>query len=571
MRRLIGRRVIPAARHRWTAAPFRHLARLQVTPLEVRDTPATAFFATGAAAGSEPFATVYRPDGIVLARFLPYDDGFRGGVHTAVAEMDGDPNTIEVVTGPGAGGGPHVEVFRVDTTTGAVGRAASFLAYDPAFTGGVEVAAGDLDGDGIAEIVTGPGNGGGPHVEVFGVGAKAEAVTTRAGFLAYDPAFRGGVYVAVGGFGPGIGPAIVTGAGAGGGPVVRVLRLSAGTAVPVGGPVDGSAVFDPGFRGGVSVAAGELDGDTADGDELAVGAGPTGGPHVRILRPGGKPWVSFMAFDPASRGGVDVAGAGPGRLIVRDPSDGQVDLLSFRPDAASTGVVLTPPDPLASAMRSGSAATTPMALTDGGNDYWLGRQAQIAARAAQGHANVVFLGDSITDFLESGAGQPVWQSALAPLGAVDFAVSGVTTSQLLWQVETGQVAAVTPDVVVLQIGTNNLGQGQTPLDTAAGIATIVSHIVAQLPRTRILLLGILPRGQSPSDPLRLEVAEVNRLLATRADGRLVRYLDVGPAFLQPDGTISPAVMPDFLHPSALGYQIFTSALMPSLQAALHGG
>jgi hypothetical protein len=100
----------------------------------------------------------------------------------------------EVITGAGEGGGPHVRVFSVDA--GHVTELASFYAYDPAFRGGVHVAAADTTGDGVAEIITGAGPSGGPHVRVieFNGGALREL----ASFYAYDPAFVGGVFVAGG-------------------------------------------------------------------------------------------------------------------------------------------------------------------------------------------------------------------------------------------------------------------------------------------------------------------------------------------------------------------------------------
>jgi beta-glucosidase len=207
-------------------------------------------------------------------------------------------------------------------------------------------------------------------------------------------------------------------------------------------------------------------------------------------------------------------------------------------------------------------------LNDGSQEYWAVRNAQNEARARLGPARVVFLGDSITDGLQR---MPVWESAFAPLGAVDFAVAGVTTSHVLWQVQTGQAAAVAPEVVVLLIGTNNLALGHSPADTAAGVAAVVDQIQVQLPQARILLLGLLPRGEAPDDPFRPAIAEVNRRIAGLADGELVRYLDMGPAFLRPDGTIPARVMSDFLHPTPQGYDLYTAALMQPLLEALVDG
>ena len=129
--------------------------------------------------------------GTVLRNFYAYDLGFTGGVYVAAADITGD-GFADIVTGAGPGGGPHVRVF--DGVTGAAisGPLAGFMAYDPAFGGGVRVAAGDLNGDGRAEIVTGPGPGGGPHVRVWD-GASATEIF---GLFALDPAFTGGVFVA---------------------------------------------------------------------------------------------------------------------------------------------------------------------------------------------------------------------------------------------------------------------------------------------------------------------------------------------------------------------------------------
>ena len=97
----------------------------------------------------------------LLASFFAYDPAFSGGVCVAVGDVNGDGKP-DIITGAGAGGGPHVEVFDL---TGHLEN--EFFAYDPRFTGGVNVAVGDLTGDGQGDIITGAGAGGGPHVKVF--------------------------------------------------------------------------------------------------------------------------------------------------------------------------------------------------------------------------------------------------------------------------------------------------------------------------------------------------------------------------------------------------------------------
>jgi lysophospholipase L1-like esterase len=203
--------------------------------------------------------------------------------------------------------------------------------------------------------------------------------------------------------------------------------------------------------------------------------------------------------------------------------------------------------------------------------YWDIRQVEIQSEAAHGHTNVLFLGDSITDLLQNGSGSLVWDFFFAPLGAEDFAVSGYTTAQILDQVQAGDIGAVSPNVVILLIGTNDLALGSSPDQVAAAIGQIVHGIAKQSPQTRILLLGILPRGAMPFDPLRGLIAQTNARLARLADGLRVRYLDIGSNFLLPDGTLSSLVMGDYLHPTLLGYDIYTLSVWQPLNELLSAG
>jgi lysophospholipase L1-like esterase len=216
-------------------------------------------------------------------------------------------------------------------------------------------------------------------------------------------------------------------------------------------------------------------------------------------------------------------------------------------------------------------AAIPYPVNDGTREYWALRELQNEARIRQGPAPVVFLGDSITDDFGHRQGRPIWRLTFGRMGAANLAVSGITTSQVLWQVQTGQVAALSPEVVVILIGTNNLGLGQSPADTATGIAAIVNQLGEQLPDTRILLLGLLPRGEDPNNPFRDAIARVNRRIARLADGQRVQFLNFGPSYLEPDGTIAPALMPDFLHPSQEGFKVYAAAIWEPLIAALRGG
>jgi FG-GAP repeat len=175
------------------------------------------------------FSGAALPALVELASFFAYVPGFTGGVRVAVGDVNGD-GRLDIVTGPGPGGGPHVRVFS-GAALPALVELTGFYAFTPAFTGGVYVAAGDVNGDGAAELIVGADAGGGPHVRVFGE-AGLPALVERASFFAYAPTFTGGVRVSVGNVnGTGL-LDIVTGPGPGGGPHVRAFT-GGGVSLPI--------------------------------------------------------------------------------------------------------------------------------------------------------------------------------------------------------------------------------------------------------------------------------------------------------------------------------------------------
>jgi hypothetical protein len=234
--------------------------------------------------------------------YQAYDDGFLGGASVAAGDIVPGCGG-EIVTGAGPGGGPHVIVAKPNQAGSGARVIASWFAYDPAFHGGVRVAVGEFDGDTTdgKEVVTAPGPGGGPDVRVWKVGADG-SVAMIGEFFAYSDAFHGGVYVGAGDLdnSPANGDEIVTGAGPGGGPHVRVFTISGKT-------ITGNAGFfayNPAFAGGVSVAVGNF----GPLQHLVVtGAGPGGGPDVETFTGSGGRVGGFFAYNPAFAGGVSVA------------------------------------------------------------------------------------------------------------------------------------------------------------------------------------------------------------------------------------------------------------------------
>ncbi len=216
--------------------------------------------------------------------------------------------------------------------------------------------------------------------------------------------------------------------------------------------------------------------------------------------------------------------------------------------------------PLAAARAESPAlnvATTP--VVHGGTEK---RIEQFNEISKKGEARLVFLGDSITHGWE-GAGKDVWKTAWDQYKPANFGIGGDRTEHVLWRIDHGNFDGLQPKLVVIMIGTNNTGhrKAEEPAgQTAEGVKAIIDRIAKKCPETQYLLLGIFPRGEKPDDKLRVHNAAINQLLARQADGKKIHYMDIGKAFLQPDGTLTKDIMPDLLHLSPKGYQIWADSL-----------
>ncbi|UTF59978.1 GDSL-type esterase/lipase family protein [Gilvimarinus sp. DA14] len=196
---------------------------------------------------------------------------------------------------------------------------------------------------------------------------------------------------------------------------------------------------------------------------------------------------------------------------------------------------------------------------------WYQRHAADVALAEQGEARIVFLGDSITE----GWDHQIWQEHFAPLQAVNFAIGGDLTQNMLWRFAHGNVEQLDPELVVMMAGVNNyLHNKATPEDTFTGVKKLLDEALSAYPNAKVILQAILPFGEQPGTAERQWVKDTNTLLQTLAENNRVSFYDFGEVFLQPDGRISKEVMGDYLHPNANGYSLWITSLLPVVQSTL---
>ena len=209
---------------------------------------------------------------------------------------------------------------------------------------------------------------------------------------------------------------------------------------------------------------------------------------------------------------------------------------------------------------------------------FLKKHESFLARGKSGPVGLLFLGDSITERWH--IAPHIWDAYYGKYQPANFGVGGDRTQNLIWRIEHGELDGLAPKVAVLMLGTNN-SLDYSADEIAAADRKIVGMIRARLPDTKILVLGIFPRG--PRDPKgnpitqaavdeaarRMQTIDaVNRDLARLEDGKTIRFLDINQVFLGQDGRIPVSIMPDQLHPGAAGYQLWADAMRPLLDSML---
>jgi beta-glucosidase len=202
------------------------------------------------------------------------------------------------------------------------------------------------------------------------------------------------------------------------------------------------------------------------------------------------------------------------------------------------------------------------------------RQSLVLQRAREnaGNYDIEFIGDSITQGWEV-AGRNVWQQFYGQRKCINMGVGGDQTQHVLWRFDQGQLDGIKAKVAVVMIGTNNSNNNRAGVedysaaDILEGVQAVVQQIRTRQPNTKIILLGIFPRGQTFSTQ-RGKILQVNQALARLDDAKNIFYIDFGSQLIENDGLISLSMMRDYLHPGEAGYKIWADAIEPKLKELL---
>jgi lysophospholipase L1-like esterase len=181
---------------------------------------------------------------------------------------------------------------------------------------------------------------------------------------------------------------------------------------------------------------------------------------------------------------------------------------------------------------------------------------------------LLFIGDSITQGWEGAGARDVWAKHYARRKAVNLGIGGDRTQHVLWRLINAPLDGVKPKAAVVMIGTNNSNaEDNTPGQIVDGVTAIVRKLRERLPNTKILLLAIFPRSENFTAQ-RGKLTQINQVLAKLDDGKNVHFLDIGHRFLNSDGVLPTEIMPDYLHLSAKGYEIWAETIEPKLSELL---
>jgi lysophospholipase L1-like esterase len=206
---------------------------------------------------------------------------------------------------------------------------------------------------------------------------------------------------------------------------------------------------------------------------------------------------------------------------------------------------------------------------------WYARHEAVLRVQDQLNPEVVMIGDSITHFwagppeAQRQSGLESWHQLFGKRPVLNMGFGWDRTQNVLWRLEHGEFDGLHPKWIVLNIGTNNFSEtaharANTPAEVAEAVGVLCERLHAKSPESKMIIMGVFPRGQKPDNPFRAKIAQLNQLLPRVAKSHNAIFLDIGNQFLAPDGTIPAELMSDFCHPSERGYAIWAKALKPCI-------
>jgi lysophospholipase L1-like esterase len=223
-----------------------------------------------------------------------------------------------------------------------------------------------------------------------------------------------------------------------------------------------------------------------------------------------------------------------------------------------------------------NTATVPVGKLEKDFYDWQARHEAVMAIKDKINPEIVFLGDSITHLWAGEPNEPhgnrgveAMKSLCGDKPMLNLGFGWDRTQNVLYRIQLGELDGLKPKAVVILIGTNNLAgtknaHENTPEEIAEADGLIVDRVREKCPAAKIILMGVLPRGESPNNPMRAKITAINQLIAKQAEKPNVVFLDITSKLTNEDGTISKEVLGDFLHPAAKGYAIWAEALKPLL-------
>jgi len=232
-----------------------------------------------------------------------------------------------------------------------------------------------------------------------------------------------------------------------------------------------------------------------------------------------------------------------------------------------TALLLVSQITLAAADKKIKATTPEVQTAKWAVKWWMPRHEQkLADLKKLDKVDLLMVGDSITHSWENKKAKPTWDKYYAKRNPFNIGFSGDRTEQVIWRLQNGAVEGISPKLAIVMIGTNNAGhRKEASKETAAGVAAILKEMRKRLPKTKILLLAIFPRGKDNDDVLRKLNQGTNKIIAKLADNKHIFFLDINKKFLAEDGKLPKEIMPDLLHPNGKGYGIWAEAMEPTVK------